>query len=106
MNTTPCGRCSLYDPLVGPNAKNTHMGWCMKRSKYPYREGPGQHFPDGVNRVSEGALAQPFIVKDRQVVGPCTFAKPTTEDLFKKKVGETEARSVVARKRQVVKVLR
>jgi hypothetical protein len=93
MNQTPCGRCCFYDPLIGSNAKDTKMGWCVKRSVYPFQEGPGQVFPPGVARVAESELARPFIVKKDQIVGPCQFVQPTTDNLVAKKVqAEAEAR--------------
>jgi hypothetical protein len=86
MNQTPCGRCCFYDPLLGSKGRDTQMGWCMKRSEYPFREGPGQVFPPNVTRVAEGQLAKPFIVKKGQIVGPCQFVRPTNDDLVAKKI--------------------
>jgi len=80
MNTIPCGRCAYYDPLVGPRGKDTKRGWCAKKSKYRAKEGPGQLFPPGVDRVAAGELAKPVIVKKLVVIGPCPFAKATATD--------------------------
>jgi hypothetical protein len=85
MNDTPCGRCAFYDPLLGSGGKDTEMGWCAKRSVYPFQEGPGQVFPLGVERVASKALAKPFIVKKGQVVSACPFVRPTNEDLVARK---------------------
>jgi hypothetical protein len=93
MNETPCGRCSFYDPLIGSSGKDTGMGWCAKRSAYPAKEGPGQVFPPGVERVT-GPLAKPFIVKKGQVLSSCPFVRPTNEDLVaQKKKREEQART-------------
>ena len=73
-NEMPCGTCVNYDPILGSNDKDTKMGWCVKRSRYPHQEGPGQVFPPNVERVEPGALAQPFIVKKEQVVPQCALA--------------------------------
>jgi hypothetical protein len=85
MNETPCGRCHFYDPLLGSDWKDTGMGWCAKRSVYPFQEGPGQVFPPGAERVPAGELAKPFIVKKGQIVAPCQFVRPTNENLVEKK---------------------
>jgi hypothetical protein len=75
MNKLKCSLCVHYDPILGPNEKDTKRGWCAKKSFYPTYEGPGQVFPRGVARVNKGELAKPFIVKKDQVVAACTHAK-------------------------------
>ena len=86
MSTTlPCGKCAHYDPLLGPNEKDTGMGWCAKRSVYPHKEGPGQVFPADVKRVSFGELAQPFITHKGDVVATCEHARPSLDDAVEKK---------------------
>ena len=79
-NTLPCGKCRFYDIILGSYEKETKRGWCMKRSKYPYKEGPGQVFPPNVERVEEGQLAQPFIVKGNHVISVCTFAETADQN--------------------------
>lgn len=76
MNNLPCGKCLYYDPILGPGEKHIKKGWCIKKSKYPTHEGPGQVFPPSAVRVAEGQLAEPYIVKEKQVVEPCTYARP------------------------------
>lgn len=73
-NTIPCGKCQSYDVIIRGADKETKRGWCVKRSKYPYMEGPGQVFPEGVERVEAGQLAQPFIVQGKQVFPSCPYA--------------------------------
>lgn len=85
MNEVPCGKCLNYDPVLGPSEKNTHKGWCIKRSKYPFLEGPGQAFPKNVTRVEHGQLAEPYIVREKQVIAACTEARATTRDPVKTK---------------------
>ena len=84
-NTLPCGKCAHYDPLLGSNEKDTGMGWCAKRSQYPYKEGPGQVFPAGVSRVAFGELARPFITKKGDVVVSCEHTRPSADDTVTKK---------------------
>ena len=84
-NALPCGQCAHYDPLLGSNEKDTEMGWCAKRSVYPFQEGPGQVFPTGVLRVNQGELAHPFIVKKGSVITPCEQARLALDDTVEKK---------------------
>lgn len=77
INNLPCGKCVNYDPRLGSNFKDTRRGYCIARSLYPHKEGPGQLFPPQAQRVGKGELAKPFLVKKDQVVEPCTFAKPS-----------------------------
>jgi hypothetical protein len=70
-NDKPCKDCAHYDVIrLGRGAKS-NKGWCAKKSKYPYQEGPGQIFPPGVDRVGPGELAQPVIVRGAGVVSNC-----------------------------------
>jgi hypothetical protein len=75
INEMPCGKCVHYDPRLGSNYKDTKRGNCIMRAKYPYKEGPGQLFPPNAQRVGKSELAQPFLVKEEQVVPMCTDAK-------------------------------
>lgn len=85
INNKPCKECSFYDEIkLGKGAKS-NRGWCAKKSKYPYQEGPGQVFPSGVDRVAAGELAQPVIVKGAQVVPNCGDFTPIKITLKKKK---------------------
>lgn len=79
-NTIPCGKCKFYDAILRGAEKETKRGWCMKRSKYPFREGPGQVFPEGVERVAAGQLAEPFIVRGKQVLPGCPYVAPALFD--------------------------
>lgn len=85
MNELPCGKCIHYDPVLGPGEKDTKRGWCVKKSKYPAVEGPGQVFPVGATRVAIGSLAEPYLVKKDQVVPPCPDAKEARIDVLDKK---------------------
>ena len=85
MNDIPCGKCLRFDPILGPNEKATRRGQCIPRSKYPYREGPGQVFPPGVERVGPMEPARPYIVRKEQVVAMCAFAKRVDYDLAEEK---------------------
>lgn len=76
FNDKSCDTCEHYDPVMrGQTAKGgvkeTNWAWCALRSKYPANEGPGQRFPAHVQRVENGALAEPFIVRRGQVVAHC-----------------------------------
>ena len=84
-NNLRCGQCVHYDPLLGPNEKDTGMAWCAKRSVYPHQEGPGQIFPLGVTRVAFGELARPFITKKDSVISPCEYARQTNDNAVEKK---------------------
>lgn len=77
INDLPCGQCRNYDPILGPNERETRRGWCIPRSKYPHKEGPGQVFPPNVTRVGPKELAQPYIVKKDYVHLMCEFARQT-----------------------------
>lgn len=93
FNDKPCNTCEYFDPVMrGQPAqggvKETNWAWCSKKSKYPFREGPGQKFPAGVERVAEGELGQPVIVRKNQIVQNCTTytarsVKPSKADLLK-----------------------
>jgi hypothetical protein len=84
-NTILCGKCKFYDTIIRGAEKETKRGWCMKRSKYPFREGPGQVFPEGVERVDVGQLAVPFIVRGKQVFPGCPYAAPAAFDQAEQK---------------------
>lgn len=80
-NTIPCGKCKFYDIILGSYEKKTKRGWCTKRSKYPFREGPGQVFPAGVERLTDPTqMAQPFIVQGLQIIAACSFAEAADRD--------------------------
>ena len=88
FNKNPCNGCDFYDPVMrGQTAaggvKETNWAWCAKRSKYPAREGPGQRFPEGVTRLPEGEIGQPFIIRKGQVVANCTDYAPRSVRLSK-----------------------
>jgi len=85
MNNLPCGKCVNYDPILGSGEKHIKKGWCVKKSKYPAHEGPGQSFPKDAQRVEHGQLAEPYIVREDQVVIPCPDAIVTTRDALKTK---------------------
>jgi hypothetical protein len=85
INELPCGKCKNYDPILGPNERETRRGWCIPRSKYAHKEGPGQVFPPGVARVGPKELAQPYIVKKDFVHSMCEHARPTDTDPVEEK---------------------
>jgi hypothetical protein len=85
MNSLPCGKCKYYDPILSHEEKDSGMAWCSMRSKYPHKEGPGQFFPAGVERVEEGVLAKPFIVKKTEVKDGCPFVMKASSDPTKEK---------------------
>lgn len=93
-NDKPCDTCEHFDPVLRgalkAGLKPTVWGWCAKRSVYPAVEGPGQAFPEGVERVSDPAQpAKPHLVKRGDVDAKCNtyIAKRTAvskADLLKK----------------------
>lgn len=85
MNELPCGKCLHYDPILGPGEKHIGRGWCIKRSKYPAVEGPGQVFPPNAERVEIGQLAEPYLVDKTQVIAPCEFAREAKHDQAEEK---------------------
>ena len=86
-NTIPCGKCKFYDAIIRGAEKETKRGWCMKRSKYPFREGPGQTFPEGVARVETATqLAEPFIVRGKQTFPGCPYAGQATYNQAQQKL--------------------
>ena len=89
-NTTSCGKCKHFDVIIRGADKATKRGWCIHRSKYPAKEGPGQIFPPNAQRVNEGELAQPFIVRKHQIIEQCQFVVPAAQD-------------PVARKKDIIK---
>ena len=91
MNNKPCGECLYFDVIIR-GKKETKSGWCSKKSKYPAKEGPGQVFPDGVERVAEGELAQPVIVSKTGVVAQCTLYRIRKGKKSKRKARSTGQR--------------
>jgi hypothetical protein len=85
INAVPCGHCKNYDPILGSGEKETRRGWCVPRSKYAHREGPGQVFPAGVQRVGPKELAQPFIVKKDYTHPTCELARSSALDAVEEK---------------------
>jgi len=86
MNELPCGKCTHYDPILKSNEEESKRGWCIKRSKYPAREGPGQVFPATAERLANPkALGEPFIVKKDGVIESCAFARPSRVDTVAQK---------------------
>lgn len=88
MNDKPCEQCEHYDVIIR-GKKETKHGWCAKKSKYPAKEGPGQIFPSGVQRVAHGEPAQPVIVQGTEVQSRCASFRPkrkkqSKRDLIKK----------------------
>lgn len=88
MNDKPCGECQHFDVIIRGKRETKH-GWCAKKSKYPAKEGPGQVFPEGVERVGNGELAQPVIVGVAEVASRCANHRArnsgvTKRDLVKK----------------------
>lgn len=76
-NTLKCKDCKHYDPITPPKGRVGSHGWCVKRSKYPFKEGPGQTFPDGAQRVASAETpAKPYIVTNTGVVASCLTATP------------------------------
>jgi len=80
INNIPCGKCDHFDPALGPHRKKTNYGWCAKKSRYAYSEGPGQVVPPGVHRVGLGEIARPYLVKWEELEAACTDAKLTNRD--------------------------
>lgn len=85
MNELPCGKCQHYDPVLGPGEKHIGRGWCIKKSKYPAVEGPGQVFPPNAARVAHGQLAEPYLVEQDQVIPPCPDAREARHDQTEEK---------------------
>lgn len=77
LNDKKCSNCKHYDPILKGNPrgglKETPRGWCAKFSLYPYKEGPGQKFPEGVTRVTSPTdRASPKIVHKDEIVPNCS----------------------------------
>ena len=85
INELPCGECKNYDPILGPGERETRRGWCIPRSAYAYKEGPGQVFPPGVARVGPKELARPYLVKKDYIHPMCEYAKTTDVDSVEEK---------------------
>lgn len=104
FNKKPCETCEHYDPVMrGVPAKGgvreTTWAWCAVKSKYAAKEGPGQKYPDGVQRVAEGELAEPYMVRRGQVVSNCTTyaersLKVSKSDLLKQLQDKTGGRII------------
>lgn len=92
INELPCGQCKNYDPILGPNERETRRGWCIPRSVYPFKEGPGQVFPVGVKHVAKGQLAQPYVVKKDYVHPTCEYVRATTVNQVDEKKKQQLAR--------------
>lgn len=73
MADKPCGSCRKFDPIIGQRLHRIGYGRCVPRSTYPAREGPGQVFPPGARRASEGAPADAHVVPHDHVATYCTF---------------------------------
>jgi len=59
-------------------------GWCAKKSVYPFAEGPGQKFPDGVQKVPSPEMrAEPFMVRVMECQNNCTEHAPRMPGLSK-----------------------
>ena len=76
MNDKKCEDCQHFDPVMrGTNRglRTSNWAWCAKHSVYPMKEGPGQHFPEGVTRMTDpDSPAKPKIVRVGEVVVNCT----------------------------------
>jgi hypothetical protein len=87
FNDKTCDTCKHFDPIMRGNNKGlraTKWAWCAKHSIYPMYEGPGQTFPEGVQRrTSASELADPKIVKRGEVVASCTGHGPRRSTLSK-----------------------
>lgn len=98
LNDKPCDGCNHFDPVMRGNNKGlreTKWAWCAKKSIYPVKEGPGQKFPDGVQRLTDSDKpAQPKIVQKGEVVQNCTQFQERRQTLSKaallKKVKEQQ----------------
>jgi hypothetical protein len=90
-NLIPCGKCQHFDVIIRGADKTTKRGWCIHRSKYPAKEGPGQIFPPTAQRVNEGELAQPFIVRKLQVIEQCQFVVAAPQDPVVRKTNVIKA---------------
>lgn len=76
MNSLPCGDCINYDPILAREEQETLRGWCIARSLYPAKEGPGQVFPPNAQRHEDPkALGTPFIVKKMALITACPYAR-------------------------------
>jgi hypothetical protein len=74
-NTLRCSECKYFDPVTPPKGHTASHGWCVARSLYPFKEGPGQVFPPSARRVdSPEKLAKPVIVRTDEVVAACPQA--------------------------------
>lgn len=99
MNTKNCGTCEHYDPVIR-GTKETKWGWCVKKSTYPAKEGPGQVFPAGVKRAEGAAEAEPCIVRNSEIVPNCPIytirrARPTKQDLVARLLTDSRGKTVL-----------
>ena len=82
-NDKPCQLCDHYDPILR-GVKPTSMGWCARRSLYPYMDSPGQVTPTNARRVANPEdPAQPVIVNADQVVPACQTYAPRRQKVSK-----------------------
>lgn len=77
MNTVKCENCKNYDVIRSGKTKTPKHGWCVPRSLYPFKEGPGQTFPANARRVeSPEDAAKPEIVTGALVLASCGLVVP------------------------------
>lgn len=82
-NNKPCETCDHYDPILR-GTKPTTMGWCARRSLYPYADSPGQVTPPNAQRVANPEdPARPIIVQAKQIVPACQTYVPKRAKLTK-----------------------
>ncbi len=99
MNTSKCGTCENFDQVIR-GIKPTTWGWCVKKSTYPYKEGPGQVFPTGAIRAEPGEHAQPCIVRKTEVMTNCTLytirqTKANKQELVAKLLSDSTGRVIL-----------
>lgn len=72
-NDKKCSDCDAFDPILH-GMKETKMGWCAKRSIYPFMDSVGQVTPPGVKRVENATdPAQPYIVEASGIKQDCNL---------------------------------
>lgn len=87
-NKHPCSTCQYFDPVLR-GTKSTKWGWCTRKSVYPLKEGPGQVFPPGVQRVENAEEpARPFLVQGQQIIIACMLYAPKKAARTKKELTE------------------
>lgn len=91
-NDKKCSDCDAYDPILH-GMKETRMGWCVKRSLYPYMDSAGQVTPPGAQRVTRAEdPAKPYIVEKDGIKQDCNLytikkKKPEKKDLLAAAMG-------------------